>query len=167
MDTGCILERKFGRQPQLITPENDRGDNANYPSPPTYTFFDDPEDPFGPQGSQPPTHVDEPHEPPDSHGLPPGWPPAPQLAGGRERVGTGNKLRERLHPRPSLPEPQLIPVPMGDGEDDDDQPPQGETPRQRSRSREREIHTNKWRRNHKFNLWLLQNLMMRYQMKIL
>ena len=52
-------------------------------------------------------------------------------------MGTGNKLRERLHPRPSPPEPQLIPVPTSDGEDDDDQPPPGARPKQRSRSRER------------------------------
>ena len=38
-------------------------------------------------------------------------------------MGTGNKLRERLHPRPSPPEPQ---------------PPQGARQRQRSGSRERE-----------------------------
>ena len=130
-------KENLGRQHQLITPENDVGDNTNYPSPPPNTFFDDPEVPFGPQGLQPPARVPEPHEPTDSPGVPPGWPPAPSPAGGREEVETGNTLRERLHPRPSPPEPQLIPVPMSDGEDDDDQPPQGERQRQRSRSRER------------------------------
>ena len=43
-----------GRQPQLITPENEGGDETNYPyPPPNFTFFDDPDVPFGPQG--PPT----------------------------------------------------------------------------------------------------------------
>ena len=50
---------------------------------------------------------------------------------------TGNKLRERLHPRPSQPQPRLIPVPLSDGEYDDGQPPQGARQRQRSRSRDR------------------------------
>ena len=126
----------FGRQPQLITPENEGGDETNCPYPPNFTFFDDPDVPFGPQGPQPPAPP-EPHEPPGSPGLPPGWLPATSPAGGRERVGTGNTSRERLHPRPSPPEPQLIPIPMSDGEDDDDQPPQGERLRERCRSRER------------------------------
>ena len=53
-------------------------------------------------------------------------PPAPSLAGGRERVDTRYTSRERLypHPRPSPPERQLIPTPMSDVEDD--QPAQGE-----------------------------------------
>ena len=55
----------------------------------------------------------------------------------KEWKEAGDKLRERLHQRPSLPEPQLIPFPMNDGEDDDHQPPQREKQRQRSRSRER------------------------------
>ena len=124
----------FARRPQLITPENEGGDNTNYPSPPNFTFLDDPEVPFGPQGPQPPAPP-EPHEPPGSPGLPPGWPPAPSPAGVREGVGTGNTSLERLHPRPSPPEPQLIPIPVSDGEDD--QPPQEERQRERSRSRER------------------------------
>ena len=98
----------------------------------TLTFFDDPYVPFGPCGPPAPS---EPHEPPGSPGLPPGCPPAPSPAGGRERVGTGNTSGERLHPRPSPPEPQLIPVPVSDGEDD--QPSQEERQRERSRSRER------------------------------
>ena len=129
--TVVFWEENSGRQLQLITPENQGGGNTNDPSPPT--FFDDPHVPFGPCG---PPALPEPHELPDSPGLPRGWPPAPSPAGGREKVGTGNTLRERLHPRPSPPEPQLIPIPMGDGEDDD-QPPQGERQRERSRSRER------------------------------
>ena len=68
----------------LITPENEGGDNTNYPSPPTYTFSDDPEVLFGSQVLQPPAHAPEPHEPPGSPGVPPGWPPAPSPAGGRE-----------------------------------------------------------------------------------
>ena len=38
----------LGRQPQIITPENEGGDETNYPSPPTFTFFHDPDVPFGP-----------------------------------------------------------------------------------------------------------------------
>ena len=58
-----------GRQPQLITPENEGGDETNYPSPPTFTFFDDPDLPFGPCG------------PPEPPGL-----PDPSPAGDREGV---------------------------------------------------------------------------------
>ena len=121
-----------GRQPQLITPENRRGDETNYPSPPNFTFFEGPDVPFGPCGPPAPPG---PHEPPGSPGLPPGWPSTPSPAGGRERVGTENTSRERLHPRPSPPEPQLIPIPLSDGEDD--QPPLEERQQERSRSRER------------------------------
>ena len=128
----------LGRQPQLITPENEGGDNTNYPAPPNVTFFDDPEVPFGPQDPQPltPPPPDQPPGPPSPPGFPPGWPPAPSPAGGRDRVVTGNTLRRRSHPRPSPTELQIIPIPMSDGEDDD-QPPQWERQRQRSRSRER------------------------------
>ena len=125
----------LGRQPQLIAPDNEGGDNTNYPSPPNVTFFDDPEVPFGPQDPQRPAPP-EPDQPPGALGIPPRWPPAPSPAGGRDRVGTGNASRKRSHPRPSPTEPQLIPIPMSDGEDDN-QPPQGERQRQRSRSRER------------------------------
>ena len=93
-----------GRQPQLITPENGGDDNTNDPSPPNYTFFDDPDVPFGPGG------------PPAPHG-PPG--PPSSLAYlrhlmdlldrqvrsitccDRERVGRRKTSRDRLHPRPS------------------------------------------------------------------
>ena len=71
----------------------------------------------------PPAHFLDHHVLPDSPCVPPGWPPAQSLAGSRKRAETGSGLRERLHPRPSPPEPRLIPVPMGDGEYDD-QPPQ-------------------------------------------
>ena len=47
---------------QLITPENEGGDGTNYPSPPTFSFFDDPDVPFGPGG---PLARPEPHEPPE------------------------------------------------------------------------------------------------------
>ena len=103
-------KENLGRPPQLITPENEGGDNTNYPSLPNVTFFDDPEVPFGPQGPQPPAPPEpyQPPGPPGPPGIPPGWPPAPSPAGGRERVETGNTSRERLHPhpRPSPPEPQ-------------------------------------------------------------
>ena len=41
---------KSGRQLQLIARENERDDKTNDPSPPNYTFFDDPDLPFGPGG---------------------------------------------------------------------------------------------------------------------
>ena len=81
----------LGRQPQLITPENEGGDETNCPSPPK--FFDDPDVPFGPCG--PPA----PPGPPCSPGppaQPPAWPPPPSPAGDRERVEPGSSLRERL-----------------------------------------------------------------------
>ena len=61
----------LGRQPQLITPENEGGDETNYPSLPN--FSDDPDVPFG-RGGPP-----EPSEPPGPPGVPPRWPPAPSL----------------------------------------------------------------------------------------
>ena len=135
-------KESLGRQPQLITPENEGGGNTNYPSPPTYTFFDVLEVPFGPQGLQP-LAPPELHQPQDHRvrlvfrqdGL--------QL---HHQQVLERDLKQEMprasdlhpHPRPSPHEPQLIPIPMSDGEDDDDQPPQGEWQRQRSRSRERE-----------------------------
>ena len=137
-----------GRHPQLITPENG-GDETNYPSPPTFTSFDD-----WAQGTSRTSCTPGPPGPP---GVPPGWPPAPSPAGDRERERDPEIHRVSgyfcdLH----HPEPQLIPIPLIDG--DDDQPPQEE----RQRSEYTLIH--KSHRYHKFNLWLLQNLMM-YQMK--
>ena len=125
-----------GRQPQLITPENEGGDETSSPSPPRFNFFDDPDIPLG----GPPEPHPVPPGPPDPPGLPPRWPPslwppAPPPAGEGERVRTGNSSRERSRPRSPLPEPQLIPVPMSDG--DDGQPPQDGRQRQRSRSRDR------------------------------
>ena len=119
----------LGRQPQLITPENE-GDETSCPSPPQ--FFDDPDVPFGPSG---PPERPGPPGPPGQPGLPPGWPPAPSPAGDGERVGPESTSRERLPLRPSSPEPQLIPIPVNDG--DDDQPTQAERQRRRSTSRER------------------------------
>ena len=122
-------KENLGRQPQLITPENE-GDETSCPSPPK--FFDDPDVPFGPSG---PPERPGPPGPPGQPGLPSGWPPAPSPAGDRERVGPESTSRERLPLRPSSPEPQLIPIPVNDG--DDDQPTQAERQRRRSRSRER------------------------------
>ena len=118
-----------GRQPQLITPENEEGDETNYSSPPKFTFFDDPDVSLGPCGPWVPPG------PPGPPGHSPGWPPAPSRAGEREKGRTGNLPRERLPLRPSPPNPQLIPILMSDG--GDDQSPQGERQRQQSRSRER------------------------------
>ena len=105
--------------PQLTTPENARRDETNYPFSPHFIFCDDPDVLFGPCG--PPAPPGRPG-PPGSPGLPPGWPPAPSLAGVKERVGTGNASRERLPLRPSPPELQLFQIPTSDG--DDKQPPQ-------------------------------------------
>ena len=58
--------------------------------------------PFGPSGPPAPPETHESHGFP---GLPPGWPPAPSPAGGRERVGTGyicrvsDCIRDLHHPR--------------------------------------------------------------------
>ena len=53
----------------------------------------------------------------------------------REKVATGNTVRERLHPRCPPRKTQLIPFATSDG--DVDQPPQDGRRRQRSRSRDR------------------------------
>ena len=44
-----------GRQPPLITPENEGGDETCSPSPPRFTFFDDLDVPLGPPDT-PPAH---------------------------------------------------------------------------------------------------------------
>ena len=41
------------RQLQLITPENEGGDDASSPSPPRFTFFDDPDVPLDPPDTPP------------------------------------------------------------------------------------------------------------------
>ena len=38
-----------GRQLQLLTLENEGGDETSSPSPPNFTFFDDPDVPFRPR----------------------------------------------------------------------------------------------------------------------
>ena len=65
-------KENVGRKPQLITPENEGGDETSYPSPPK--FFDDPDVPFGPSG---PPEPPGPPGPPGQPGPPPAWPPAP------------------------------------------------------------------------------------------
>ena len=67
-----------GRQLQLITPENEGGNETNYPSPSHFTFFDDPDVPVGRCGSPAPP------VPPGLPGppvLPPRRPPAPSPTG--------------------------------------------------------------------------------------
>ena len=86
-------KENLGRQPKLITPENEGGDETSYPSPPTFTFLDDPDVPFGPSG---PPEQPRPPGPPGPPGLPPGWPPSPSPAGDGERVGPESTSRERL-----------------------------------------------------------------------
>ena len=126
-------------------------------SPPNFSFFDDPDVPFGPCGPLAPP------EPADPPGLPPKRPPAPSPDGDKERVGTGNTSRERLPRRPSPPEPQLFPIPMNDG--DDDHHKKKDNGDGLDRVNEYTL-THKCHRNHKFNLWLLQNLMI-CQMRII
>ena len=53
-------KENLGRQPQIITTENEGGDETNYP--PLPKFFDDPDVPFGPSG---PSGPPEPPGPPD------------------------------------------------------------------------------------------------------
>ena len=106
-----------GRQLQLITPENEGGDETSSPSRRTSTFFDDPDVPLGPRSRGPP---EPPRGPPDLPGLPSGLSPAPPHAGEGERVRAGNALRGRSRPRSPFPEPQLTPIPMSDS--DVDQP---------------------------------------------
>ena len=115
-----------GRQPQLISPENEGGAETSFPSPPNFTFFDDLDVPLGPGPRGPPA----PRGPPGPSGA-----PSPATERQREKVRARNSSRERLHPRSPSREPQLIPIPMSDGEDD--QPPQDGRQRQRSRSRDR------------------------------
>ena len=103
-----------GHQPRLIIPENEGGDETNYPSLPSnfhflislmiLTF----------------PLVHEVHHFLNLRHL-------PDLRQGGlqlhhllvvERARTGDTPRERLHPRSEQQEPQLIPIPMSDGDDD-------------------------------------------------
>ena len=105
-----------GRQVRLITPEDEGGDETSSPSPPRFTFFDDPDVPLN--------LSDTPPAPP---GPPPGLLPAPPPAGGRGRARAEHVSRERSRPRSQSPEPL--------SDNDYDQSPQDG--RQRSRSRDR------------------------------
>ena len=58
-------KKDSGRLPQLITPENEGKDETNYPFPPNFTFFYDPDVPPGPPGST-------------------GWPPASTYSNSNE-----------------------------------------------------------------------------------
>ena len=72
----------MGRQHQLITPENDGGDETSSPSPPKFTFFDASDVPCrpNPRGlSEQPRGLFP--DPPDQPGFPAGLPPALALAG--------------------------------------------------------------------------------------
>ena len=121
-------KESLGRQPQLITPENEGGDNTNYPSPANVTFSADLEIPFDKVHNI--RHLLSLISLQDSQvslvyrqdGL--------QL---HHQQVVEKELKQEI-PRVSgyspsatfTAEPQLIPVGMSDGEDDDDQPPQGE-----------------------------------------
>ena len=134
-------KKDSGRQSPLISPENEGGDETSCPSPPKFTFFDDPDVPFRPrphgpfdQPRGPYPELEDPPDPTDIPGFPPGLPPAPPPAG-RQRTRAVDQSRERSRPRSPSPQPQLFHIPMSDG--DDDQPPQTGRQRQRSRSSER------------------------------
>ena len=78
-----------GRQPSLITPESEGGDETSSPSPPKVTFFDDLDVPFRPrprlslcQSRGPYPESQDPPAPPDNPGFPPGLSPVPPPAGG-------------------------------------------------------------------------------------
>ena len=58
-----------GFQSQLNILENEGGDETSYPSPPRFTFFDDPDVPLGPCGPPAPPGPPGPRGPP---GLPSG-----------------------------------------------------------------------------------------------
>ena len=92
-----------GRQPPLITSENEGGYETNSPSPPKFTFFDDPDVPFRPrprgpfdQPRGPYPEPQDPPDPPDNPGFQPGLPPAPPPPAGGERTTTVDQSRERL-----------------------------------------------------------------------
>ena len=76
-----------GRQLRLTIPENEGRDEANFPSPPRCTFFDDRDVPLNPPDT--PLAPPGPPGPPDSPGLPPGLPPDPPNAGGKGRARAG------------------------------------------------------------------------------
>ena len=75
-----------GRQPQLLTLEHEGGDETSSPSPPKFTFFDDPDVPFHPRPLGPFDQPRGPHpvppDPPGNLGFPPELPPVPPPAGG-------------------------------------------------------------------------------------
>ena len=82
--TAWVLLWKIPFKTQFISSTPHRmcaSGHTNYPSPPHYTFFDDPDVPFEPSGLPAPP---EPLQPPRSPGPPPRWRPAPSPAGGRE-----------------------------------------------------------------------------------
>ena len=136
------------RQPQLITPENEGRGSTNYPSPPN---VDDPAVPFGPQGPQPP-EPPEPHQPPG----PPGSPVYRQ--DGLHRVS--DHIRDLHRPSLNLFQYQRVMANMMISH-------HSERGKGNGLDRVSEyILKCRCRRNHTFNLWLLQNLMMKYQMRI-
>ena len=158
-----------GRQPQLITPENEGGDNTNYPCPPNVTFF-------LMILKLPLVHkvynlrrllnlISLQHHQVRHVYRQDGLQVHHQQVVEKELKQDIHRVSElHPHPRPSPHEPQLIPIPMSDGEDDDDQPERG---KDNGLDRVSEyILTYQSRRNHKFNLWLLQYQVMRYQMRI-
>ena len=73
-----------GRQLRLITPESEGGDETSSPSPPRFTFFDDP--------LNPPDTPSAPPGPPVAPGLPPGLPSALDLDFGKPGRNIGEML---------------------------------------------------------------------------
>ena len=129
-----FVKRKedLGRQLRLITPKNEGEDETSFPSPPRFTFFDDPDFPLNSPDTLP-----GPPGPKDSPGLLTRIAPSSSTCWWERRARTEHVSRERSRQRPrsQSPEPQLKPIPVSDN--DDDQSPQDGRQRQRSRSRDR------------------------------
>ena len=147
-----------GRQLRLITHENEGGDETSSPSPPRFTFFDDPDVPLNP-----PETPSAPPGPPDLPGLPPGLPPAPPPAGGRGRARAENLSRGRSRPRSQSQVPQLKPIPTSD--DDDDQSLQDDRMRENGNGPNRVIEYILTHKRHKFNQWLSKILLLNLMKK--
>ena len=141
-------KENLGREPQLITPENEGGDETSCPSP--TKFFDDPDVPTKWTSRTSKT----------SWTARTAWPTTRMASSSiiccdRERVGHESASRERLPPRPSPPEPQLIPIPLKNN--NNNHPPLNKNGDGLDRVSEFTV-MRKFHWNHKLNLWLLQKL---------
>ena len=116
MDNCFVLETKFWTS-QPITPENEGGDNTNYPSPPNVELIDDPEVPLDPVHTHPKLTSPEPQFIPipmcdgeDDDDQPPQG----------ERQRQRSRPRERVHRHVQVPqEPQIQPMVTPESDDRD------------------------------------------------